>query len=237
MNGTTMGVRQLLLCLLTTLSVGGYCQQLPLSVDGGYLKKGRSNKITYQRPDSLSSVHMRVPTGTVSSSFISSTSYKDGKQSSSADSVFNWKVCDYLEPRTWALAEGYVDGRLVLSDTSWFTVISDSIQTTVIGPEENTNYHGRLFADEWTGVGAPTISFFSKEPAAEIIDYEVLITQQGRQVERFTVTGAMLSAEQRKKMRKYTSGEVLVHKIRCRHSCGVELPSRYTFRMRYAAPR
>lgn len=237
MNGTTMSVRGLLLCLLTTGSVVAYCQQLSLSVDGGYLRKGRTNKITYQRPDSLTSVMMRVPSGSVSSSFISSYTYKDGKKSSSADSVFNWKVCDYPDRRAWALAEGYVDGRLVLSDTTWFMVISDSIQTTLIGPEGNTSFHGRWMADEWTGVGAPTISYFSKEPAAEVIDYEVLITQRGIEVERFTVTGAMLSSKQRKTINKYTSGEVLVHKIRCRHPCGVELPSRYTFRMRYAAPR
>lgn len=232
-----MIVRGLLLCLWTSVSVVAYCQQLSLSVDGGYLRKGRTNKITYQRPDSLTSVIMRVPSGSVASSFISSYTYKDGKKGTSADSVFNWKVCDYPERRAWALAEGYIDGRLVLSDTSWFMVISDSIQTTLIGPEENTSFHGRWMADEWTGVGAPTISYFSKEPAAEVIDYQVQIIQQDREVERFLVTGAMLSSEQRKTIRKYSSGEVIVHNIRCRHACGVELPSRYIFRMRYAAPR
>lgn len=230
-------IRQALVFTFTALAQIVFGQNLPLNVEGGSIRKGASNTVRYVRPDSLTSVRLYVPSGTVKTWFKTSYTVKDGQHSSSADSVFSWTICDYPESRIWAVAEGFIGERSALRDTTWFNIVPDSIAPKLIGPDEGRGTDGPWMADEWVGVAPPTKSFFSKETAHEVLQYEVEITQKGKVVEQFKVTGPMLTPAQRSTIRKYTYGEVIIRNFRFRHECGVELPGPYLFRLRYAAPR
>lgn len=229
--------RQLSIIVLAAWAPMANGQSLTLSVEGGSIRKGASNTLRYERPDSLTSVRMQVPVGTVKAWFKTSYSVTEGKHSSSADSVFSWTICDYPGQRIWAVAEGLIGDRVALRDTSWFTVVPDSITPKLIGPAEGKGSSGPWIADEWIGVAPPTKSFFSDKTAYEVLEYEVEITQKGKTVEGFKVNGAMLTPEQRSVIQKYTYGEVIVRNFWFRHECGVELPGPYLFRLRYAAPK
>jgi len=230
-------IRLFFLYTCIALAHAVHSQNLPLTVEGGSIRKGASNTIRYERPDSLTSVGLQVPFGKVSSWFKTSYSVMNGKHSSSADSVFSWKICDHSEPRVWAVAVGYVGDRMVLRDTTWFAVVPDSIAPKLIGSDEGRGSNGPWMADEWIGVAPPSKSIWNKETSYEVLEYEVEITQKGKQVEHFNVTGPLLTPEQRSTIGKYTYGEVIIRNFWFRHECGVELPGPYLFRLRYAAPK
>lgn len=230
-------VQLLLVGVLITSTTVAHGQGLSLSVEKGAIRKGASNTVRCERPDSLTSVRLNVPTGTVKTWFKTTYTVVEGRHSSTADSVFSWTICDHPEPRIWAVAEGFIGERLVLRDTTWFAVVPDSIAPKLVGPRDGKESSGPWMADEWIGVAPPTVSFFSDKTLHEVLEYEVTITQNGKEVERFTVSGPMLSEAQRRTIRNYSFGELIIRNFRFRHECGVVLPGPYMFRLRYAAPK
>lgn len=214
-------------------------QGLPLTTQGQIVASGWTNEIRCKRPDSLTNVRVIVPFGTVTKAFYGEATVKDGQVISASDTIFKWTMCEDSITRTWAIAEGFVAGRLVIRDTTWFAVRRASLTPRLIGPDGSDATTNQWLANEWWGIAAPSKIFWEKKPAAEVIGYEVLITQDSVEVEKFLVTGALLSSEQHEKIAAYSRGELVIQKIMFRFPCGTELmdlPGR-SLLLGYAAPK
>lgn len=222
---------------LVLLAFTASAQPIALISDGQVVRKGGTTTIRCERPDSVTAMRMTVANGTVSSSFHRSVTFKDGVRTDESDSLFHWTMCDSPNTVEMAVAHSYRGGVLLAQDTTWFRVVPDSIQPILTGPSEGKGSEGPRMADEWTGIRAQEPGFFSRTEGPEVVAFQVTISKRGKVVDHFVNVGGTLSPQHRSRITRHSSGEVRIHDIVFRHSCGVQLPGRYGGRLRYAAPR